>query len=290
MASLGCGTPALAAAARTPTARRWRSCWRRHRRPWPQKKWTEALAKIKEAAGAAGQDPLRSVHHQRVRLPAPTSAPATTPRPPRTARRSSTTASPPRPSSRAGANCCMALNYQLKNYDKAIEYGQRAIKGGYATDENKNILAQAYYLKGDWKDALKTEEPPGRCRDQGRPGPQGAAAEPGPELVREARGHGLPAARPRAHGDLLPQARALEAAAVHRAQGDLRERHQHAADLSPDDRGGRAQEPSDYNEMAQLALEAGSPGRRRRSSRRASPATSSTISASRIATRACSRR
>jgi tetratricopeptide (TPR) repeat protein len=53
----------------------------------------------------------------------------------------------------------MALNTQLKNYDKAIEFGQRAIKGGYATEDNKNTLAQVYYFKGDWKGALKTEEP-----------------------------------------------------------------------------------------------------------------------------------
>jgi tetratricopeptide (TPR) repeat protein len=50
-----------------------------------------------------------------------------------------------------------ALYYQNKNYDKAIEMGQRASKGGFATDESKNILAQAYYLKGDWKDAQSTE-------------------------------------------------------------------------------------------------------------------------------------
>jgi len=52
----------------------------------------------------------------------------------------------------------LALNYQLKNYDKAIDYGQRALKGGFATEENKNFLAQAYYLKGDWKNSLKMEE------------------------------------------------------------------------------------------------------------------------------------
>jgi outer membrane protein assembly factor BamD (BamD/ComL family) len=50
-----------------------------------------------------------------------------------------------------------ALNYQLKNYDKAIEFGQRAIKGGFAEEETKKIVGQAYYLKGDWKDTLKFE-------------------------------------------------------------------------------------------------------------------------------------
>jgi tetratricopeptide (TPR) repeat protein len=51
-----------------------------------------------------------------------------------------------------------ALHYQIKNYDKAIEFGQRAIKGGFAEEETKKIVGQAYYLKGDWKDTLKFEE------------------------------------------------------------------------------------------------------------------------------------
>ena len=51
-----------------------------------------------------------------------------------------------------------ALNYQLKNYDKAIDFGQRAIKGGFGEEETKKIVGQAYYLKGDWKDTLKFEE------------------------------------------------------------------------------------------------------------------------------------
>ena len=52
----------------------------------------------------------------------------------------------------------LALNFQVKNYDKAIEFGQRAIKGGFATEDNKNVVAQAYYLKGNYKEAQKTEE------------------------------------------------------------------------------------------------------------------------------------
>jgi tetratricopeptide (TPR) repeat protein len=43
------------------------------------------------------------------------------------------------------------MNYQLKNYDKAIEYGNRAIKGGFADDEMKTLVGQSYYLKGDYK-------------------------------------------------------------------------------------------------------------------------------------------
>jgi tetratricopeptide (TPR) repeat protein len=47
------------------------------------------------------------------------------------------------------------MNYQIKNYDKAIEYGNRAIKGGFADDEMKTLVGQSYYLKGDYKGTLK---------------------------------------------------------------------------------------------------------------------------------------
>jgi tetratricopeptide (TPR) repeat protein len=49
-------------------------------------------------------------------------------------------------------------NYQIKNYDKAIEFGNRAIKGGFADEELKTLVGQAYYLKGDWKNTLHFEE------------------------------------------------------------------------------------------------------------------------------------
>jgi tetratricopeptide (TPR) repeat protein len=50
------------------------------------------------------------------------------------------------------------VNYQIKNYDKAIEFGNRAIKGGFADEDMKILVGQAYYLKGDWKGTLKFEE------------------------------------------------------------------------------------------------------------------------------------
>src|SRR5580704_3270256 len=42
------------------------------------------------------------------------------------------------------------INYQLKNYDKAIEYGNKAIKGGFGDEEINIIVGQSYYLKSDW--------------------------------------------------------------------------------------------------------------------------------------------
>jgi len=50
------------------------------------------------------------------------------------------------------------INYQLKNYDKAVSFGNRAIQGGYADDQIKTIVGQSYYLKGDWKNTLKFEQ------------------------------------------------------------------------------------------------------------------------------------
>ena len=51
-----------------------------------------------------------------------------------------------------------AIEYQLKNYDKAIDYGNRAIKGGFADDNMYTIVGQAYRMKGDWHSSLKFEE------------------------------------------------------------------------------------------------------------------------------------
>jgi hypothetical protein len=43
------------------------------------------------------------------------------------------------------------LNNQLQNYDKAIQFGMRAIHDGYGTAQVQLVVAQAYYLKKDYK-------------------------------------------------------------------------------------------------------------------------------------------
>jgi tetratricopeptide (TPR) repeat protein len=50
------------------------------------------------------------------------------------------------------------IEYQGKNYDKAIEFGTRAIKGGYGDNEIETLVGQSYYLKGDMKDTERFEE------------------------------------------------------------------------------------------------------------------------------------
>jgi tetratricopeptide (TPR) repeat protein len=52
----------------------------------------------------------------------------------------------------------VTINTQLKSYDKAIEFGNRAIKEGFADEETRVLVGQAYYLKGDYKGAVRFEE------------------------------------------------------------------------------------------------------------------------------------
>ena len=50
-------------------------------------------------------------------------------------------------------------NYAMKNYDKAIEYGNRAIKGGFGDEQIRTVVEQSYYLKGDYKGTVKFLQP-----------------------------------------------------------------------------------------------------------------------------------
>ena len=47
------------------------------------------------------------------------------------------------------------VNYQIKNYDKAIEFGNRVIKAGLGDDDMITLVSQAYYIKGDYKGTIK---------------------------------------------------------------------------------------------------------------------------------------
>jgi len=47
------------------------------------------------------------------------------------------------------------VNYQIKNYDKAIEFGNRAIKAGDKDEDLYTIVSQSHYIKGDFKSTQK---------------------------------------------------------------------------------------------------------------------------------------
>ena len=102
-----------------------------------------------------------------------------------------------------------AVNYQLKNYDKAIEFGKRAIKGGFANEEKRNLVAQAYYLKGDWKGTLEIEQELVDSEIKAGQKPKEQPLQLSVERLREARGQGLHGSRRWSAGDLLPEARVL---------------------------------------------------------------------------------
>lgn len=54
------------------------------------------------------------------------------------------------------------VNYQIKNYDKAIEYGTKALDAGYGDAEYKDtmftVVSQAYYIKEDYKGTIDFTE------------------------------------------------------------------------------------------------------------------------------------
>lgn len=50
------------------------------------------------------------------------------------------------------------LNYQVHDYNKAIEFGERAIGQDTKDSHLSTMVAQAYYLKGDWTGAQRFEE------------------------------------------------------------------------------------------------------------------------------------
>jgi tetratricopeptide (TPR) repeat protein len=49
------------------------------------------------------------------------------------------------------------LYYNLKSYGKVIEFGTRAIEGGYADGEIKALVGRSYYSRGDWTSTRKFE-------------------------------------------------------------------------------------------------------------------------------------
>ncbi len=50
------------------------------------------------------------------------------------------------------------LYYQMHNYPKAIEYGNEALQKGYAGAAMQTLVGQAYYLQGDWRQTISFEQ------------------------------------------------------------------------------------------------------------------------------------
>lgn len=52
----------------------------------------------------------------------------------------------------------MSIDYQQKDYDKAIRYGQRALAAGDLSSDTPLMIAQAYFLTNKYKEALTAME------------------------------------------------------------------------------------------------------------------------------------
>jgi hypothetical protein len=152
--------------------------------------------------------------------------------------------------------------YQLKDYGKAVEYGNRAVKGGFADPTTHLVVSQAYYLKGDYKSALHFTD-----GDVGNEVKQGETPkEPQLQLILNAciklddqscETHALERLvtyypKPEYWQDLVGSLFTSRQAAS--SDIDILNIYRLASDV------GAMRKASEYLEMAQLALEQGSPG------------------------------
>lgn len=149
------------------------------------------------------------------------------------------------------------LAYSIRNYDKTIDFGNRAIKGGYADNAIYTAVGQAYYQKGDWHGTRKFEE----------------------EQIAAQTRHGEPA-KPESLELLLTACQRLndETCQTHAFEQLVQYKPQYWQNLLYNLQKGTLNDhtqlqlyrlmlevnvlkhPEEYTEMAQLALEQGAPG------------------------------
>jgi len=155
----------------------------------------------------------------------------------------------------------LVLNYQLKNYDKVIQLGDKAAKEGWADDETNQWVAQSYYQKGDYKGSAKYLD--GYITSITR-----AGRKPKENLLLM-----LQSSCDKA-GDGACRGRALEQLVAHYPKSQYWQLLMDSLTRDQSNQSERTQlqvyrlafavdvpmKPGDYTEYAQLALEAGSPG------------------------------
>lgn len=152
------------------------------------------------------------------------------------------------------------LYYQAKNYEKAIDYGNRALKGGFGDEQTRTIVSQSYYLKGDYKNVLKFEE--AQVDNQIKAG-QTPSNESLMLIYSACQKLQDEACTTRAMEKLVtyypkPESWAQLLYAVRKEtssnENDLMQTYRLMFDTDV------LKDPSDYMEMAELALDGGSPG------------------------------
>jgi hypothetical protein len=155
----------------------------------------------------------------------------------------------------------LVLNYQLKNYDKVIQLGDKAAKEGWANDDINTLVGQAYYQKGDFKGSAKFAD--GYVTSIVK-----AGRKPKENLLLM-----LQSSCDKA-GDANCRSRALEQLVANYPKSQYWQLLMDSLTRDQSNQSERTQlqvyrlafavdvpmRPSDYTEFAQLALEAGSPG------------------------------
>jgi tetratricopeptide (TPR) repeat protein len=154
------------------------------------------------------------------------------------------------------------MQLRLKNYPKAIEYGQRAIKGGFADDTVYTVMEQAYYLQGNQKETMKFVN---NYIDQ-----QVKAGKTPKERSLQTLMQACTALN-----DTPCQTKAMERLVSYYPKGDYWVNLLDSLFKEVEESGTEAtqlqlyrlavevnvlKDPEDYNEMAQLAMEQGAPG------------------------------
>jgi hypothetical protein len=154
------------------------------------------------------------------------------------------------------------IHLRLKNYPKAIEFGQRAIKGGFADDTTYTVMEQAYYQKGNQKETMRFVN---EYIDQ-----QVKAGKTPKERSLQTLMQACTALN-----DNACQTRAMERLVSYYPKGDYWENLLDSLFRQVKEANNEAttlqlyrlavevdvlKNPDDYNEMAQLAMEQGAPG------------------------------
>jgi tetratricopeptide (TPR) repeat protein len=151
------------------------------------------------------------------------------------------------------------LNYQIKNYDKAIEFGQQSIDKGWADAQMPTLVGQAYYLKSDWKGTVRFEK--GQIAADERKG-----AAPSNESLQLLLSACMKMSDDSCENDALQQLVVYHPKPEYwqqllysmfktvKSDSNLLQTYRLADEVDV------LKRPEDYTDFAQLAIEAGSPG------------------------------
>jgi hypothetical protein len=152
------------------------------------------------------------------------------------------------------------MNTALKNYDKVVEYGNRALKEEPSNERMRALVGQAYYLKGDYKNTLKFVETSVDTQIKAGETPKkdnllllySSCQKLNDDACSTKAMEKLVAYYPQP--DYWSQLLGSVRSQTSNNDADLLQTYRLMTEVDV------LKTPGDYNEMAQLALEAGSPG------------------------------